>query len=39
MIGGLVLSIAVVANFPGDSFSFIKLDRLLLNLGALNNFL
>jgi hypothetical protein len=39
IIGGLVLSIAVAANFLKDSFGFIKLDKLLLNLRALNNFL
>jgi hypothetical protein len=34
-----VLSIAVAANFLEDSFGFTRLDGLLLNLRALNNFL
>jgi hypothetical protein len=39
MIGGLVPSTAVAVNFLGDSFGFTGSDGLLLDLGALDNFL
>jgi hypothetical protein len=39
MTGGSVPSTAVAVNFPGDSFSFTGSDGLLLDSGALNNFL
>jgi hypothetical protein len=39
MTGGSVPSTAVAANFPGDSFGFTGSDGLLLDSGALDNFL
>jgi len=39
IISGLVLSIAVAANFPANALGFTGLDGLSLDLGALSNFL